>query len=148
MILDRGTCRILRKTSTTQPGGKPTWTAAVIHESYYGELSFETAPARPTERREETETGTRIRILQNRDIRNQDLAELSPFDGTTAKTAQYRILRAFHGTDESSGEPISDLTLSVAEKTVLPVSSTQTGTQTGGDTPTGDENPETGGDEG
>lgn len=115
MILDRGTCTIYRKTSTTPAGGKPTWTLAAIHEGYYGELAFETSPARPTDGREETETATRIRILQNRNIRNQDLAELVPFDGNSAKTEKYRIKRAYHGSDDDSGEPITDLTLEIAE---------------------------------
>ena len=75
MILDRGTCKIYRKTSTTPAGGKPTSTEAAFFESYYGELSFETAPSRPTERREETKTAARIRILQNRNIRDDDVAE-------------------------------------------------------------------------
>lgn len=116
MILDRGICRIYQKTSTTPKGGKPTGTLAAIHESYYGELSFETAPSRPTEKREDTQTATRIRILQNRAIRNQDVAALEPFDGTEVKTAYYRIIRAWHGDDSDSGEPISDLTLEVTEK--------------------------------
>ena len=116
MILDRGVCKIYRKTSTTPAGGKPTATVAVIHESYYAELNFETAPARPTERREDTKTATRVRILQNRGIRNEDVAELTPFDGTGAKTVKYRIARAWHGDDSESGEPISDLTLEVDER--------------------------------
>ena len=116
MILDRGICRICRKTSTTKPGGKPTYTEAVIHESYYGELAFETSPRRPTGMREETQTATRVRILQNRSIRNQDLAELTPFDGTEAKAELYRIARAYHGTDDQSGEAVTDLTLEVTEK--------------------------------
>ena len=116
MILDRGVCRIYHKTSTTPKGGKPTATVAVIHESYYGELSFETTPFRPTEKREDTRTAARVRILQNRDIRNDDVAELIPFDGTKVKPAYYRIARAFHGNDEDSGEPVSDLTLEITEK--------------------------------
>ena len=116
MILDCGTCKIYRKTSTTPAGGKKTHTLEEIHESYYGELSFETAPSRPTEGREETRTAARIRVLQCRGIRNDDVAELSPFDGTAAKTKKYRITRAWHGDDQDSGEPISDLTLEVDEK--------------------------------
>lgn len=116
MILDRGVCRIYHKTSTTPKGGKPTSTLAVIHESYYGELSFETAPSRPTERREDIRTAARVRILQNREIRNDDVAELTPFDGIRVRPVYYRITRAFHGIDEKNGEPISDLTLEVTEK--------------------------------
>ncbi len=116
MILDRGICRILRKNSTTPAGGKPTYDLETLHESYYGELSFETSPARPTEKREETQTATRVRILQHRGINNQDVAELQPFDGTSAKTEKYRIRRAYHGVDDQSGENITDLTLEVEEK--------------------------------
>ncbi len=116
MILDRGVCRILHKTSTTPCGGKPTATWAVIHESYYVELSFETAPARPTERREDTTTAARIRILQNRGSRNDDVAERTPSDGTEVKADYYRIARAWHGADDDSGEAVSDLTLEITEK--------------------------------
>ena len=116
MILDRGICRIYRKVSTTQPGGKPTSTLALIHQSYYGELAFETSPARPTEKREETQTAARVRILQHRGINNQDAAELAPSDGTPAKTQKYRIRRAYHGRDDENGEAITDLTLEVEEK--------------------------------
>lgn len=116
MILDRGICRILRKTSTTPAGGKPTYDLETLHESYYGELAFETSPARPTEKREETQTATRVRILQNRMINNQDVAELMPFDGTSTKTEKYRIRRAYHGTDDQNGEEITDLTLEVTDK--------------------------------
>ena len=116
MILDRGICRIFRKESTTQPGSKPAYELNLLHESYYGELAFETSPARPTEKREETQTATRVRILQNRQITNQDVAELMPFDGTSTKTEKYRIRRAYHGTDDQNGEEITDLTLEVTEK--------------------------------
>lgn len=116
MILDRGICRVYRKTSTTPKGGKPTSTLTAIHESYYAELAFETSPARPTEKREETQTATRVRILQNRRINNQDVAELIPFDGSDTKAEKYRIRRAYHGTDDQNGEEITDLTLEVEEK--------------------------------
>ena len=116
MILDSGTCKIYGKTSTTAAGSKPSSTLTEKFESYYGELSFETAPFRPTERREETKTAARVRILQCREIKNGDEADLTPFDGQEAKTVKYRIARAWHGTDDDSGEPITDLTLEVYEK--------------------------------
>jgi hypothetical protein len=152
MILDRGVCRILHKTSTTPSGGKPTATWAVIHESYYGELSFETAPARPTERREDTKTAARIRILQNRGIRNDDVAELTPFDGTEVKADYYRIARAWHGDDSDSGQPISDLTLEVTEKpniqkAVTPTQSTG-GSSSGSSAGSGSQAPEVSGNDG
>ena len=137
MILDRGICVIYRKTSTTPAGGKPTATLSAIHESYYGELSFETAPARPTENREETNTAARVRILQNRGIRNQDTAELIPFDGTQSKPQTYRITRAYHGTDSENGEQITDLTLEMDEKTTIAKAPAATQNGSGGTGSTG-----------
>lgn len=133
MILDRGICTVYRKTSTTPAGGKPTATWTAFHASYYGELSFETAPARPTENREETNTAARVRILQNRGIQNQDTAELVPFDGTNAKAGYYRITRAYHGTDGDNGEAITDLTLEITEKPdIQKAQPVQNGTGSGG----------------
>lgn len=116
MILDRGICKIYRQKSITPPGGKPKTEECLFHESYYGELNFETSPARPTEKREENQTAARIRILQNRYIRQTDVAELRPFDGTETNAERYRITRAWHGEDENSGEMISDLTLEAYTK--------------------------------
>lgn len=116
MILDRGLCRIYRRHDKTRPGDKPVYGEELIHEGYYGELDFETSPRRPTEGREETLTAARVRILQNRQIRNRDRAELTPFDGTEAAPEKYRITRAFHGTDDQNGEAITDLTLEVYGK--------------------------------
>lgn len=136
MILDRGTCRISRKVSTTQPGSKPTWTWETLFEGYYAELDFATSPARPSEGREDTETATRIRILQCRAIRNQDMVDLTPFDGTTVKTEKYRITRAWHGADGDTGEPISDLTLEVDE--MYPITIPTPAPATGGNGSGGD----------
>lgn len=119
MILDRGMCRVFRKTKTSGAGEKPAYSDVLIHESYYGELSFETAEAHPTERREETRTAARIRILQHRGIANHDRIELEPFDGTASPDGllRYEVTRAWHGDDEDSGEAISDLTLEADEGT-------------------------------
>ena len=113
MILDRGVCKVYHKVNSAQPGSKPTWTDVLFHTSYYGELSFETAPVRPTEYREEINTATRIRILQNRGINNHDRVDLEPFDGTEGPAKKYEVTRAYHGTDDESGELITDLTLEV-----------------------------------
>lgn len=119
MILDRGICRVYRKTKVSAAGEKPAWEDVLLHESYYGELNFETSAAHPTERREETRTAARIRILQNREIANHDRVELEPFDGTAdpEDLPRYEVTRAWHGDDEESGEAISDLTLEIDEGT-------------------------------
>lgn len=112
MILDRGICNVYHKTNTAEPGGKPVWSNVLIHTSYYAELSFETAPGRPTQYREEINTAARIRILQKRTIANHDRVQLTAFDGT-GESVMYEVTRAYHGQDDESGEAITDLTLEV-----------------------------------
>ena len=117
MILDRGICKVFRKTNTAEAGSKPTWTDGLFHESYYGELNFETAPARPTEHREEINTAARVRILQNRGINNHDRVKLIRFDSSQRPEDDevFEVTRAWHGKDEDSGEEITDLTLEVVK---------------------------------
>lgn len=112
MILDKGICSVYRKTNTAGPGAMPVYTDMLIHMSWYGELSYETAPARPTEGREEVRTDARVRILQNRSIANHDRVELVPTGGTVSR---YEVTRAYHGKDDDSGELITDLNLEVVE---------------------------------
>ena len=75
------------------------------YQSWYGELNFETAPVNAA-MQEGIEVSARIRVLQNRAITNHDIAILPD-----NPEQQYDITRAYHGTDEESGELISDLTL-------------------------------------
>lgn len=109
MILDKGICSIYQKVNTAGPGEMPVYQNQLLHQSWYGELSFETNPSRPTESREMIETDARIRILQNRQINNHDRAELSPASGGDPQP--FEIVRAFHGKDDESGELITDLSL-------------------------------------
>ena len=104
MILDKGICSIFTVGGTTF---SPTF--SLKHQSWYGELSFETAPSSPTEYREDVETSARIRIHQNRAINNKDALYFS--DQTAPDGDRYKITRAYHGIDEESGEQITDLTL-------------------------------------
>lgn len=117
MILDTGICKVYRKQNTASPGSKPVYENVLIHESYYGELNFETSPARPTENREEINTAARVRILQNRSIANHDRVKLLKFDSAERPESDelFEITRAWHGTDENSGERITDLTLEVVK---------------------------------
>ena len=110
MILDKGVCTIYRKVNTAAPGEKPRYTDEPYWESWYGELSFETREARPTDAREEIRTDARVRILQNRQINNHDLVKLEPLN---AEALTYEVTRAYHGSDDESGELITDLNLGV-----------------------------------
>lgn len=109
MILDKGICNIYQKVNTAGPGEMPVYQNQLIHQSWYGELSFETNPSRPTESREMIETDARIRILQNRQINNHDRAELALASGGDPQP--FEVTRAYHGADEESGELITDLSL-------------------------------------
>lgn len=110
MILDSGICRIIVREHAGEPGNMPALEDAETRcAGYYAELGFETSPAYPTRDRVERRTDARVRILQCRDIREDDVALLTPF--ASGAERRYRITRAYHGTDEESGEAITDLTL-------------------------------------
>lgn len=109
MILDSGIAIIHRVANISEPGEMPVEGTSEIYRSYFGELDFETSPARPTPGRKETETAMRIRVIQNRKIRNEMRVSLITEDGRTPPI--YEITRAFHGFDEDNGEAITDLTL-------------------------------------
>ena len=109
MILDSGICTVYQKVNIAAPGCMPEFVDQEIHVSSYGELSFETSPAWPTERREEIQTDARIRILQNRRITNHDRVKLTDFMGGNEQT--FEVTRAYHGSDPESGELITDLSL-------------------------------------
>lgn len=109
VILDSGICTVYRKINTAPDGAMPVFADQEIHCSSYGELAFETSPARPTERREEIQTDARIRILQNRQINNHDRVRLQAFTGDELGT--FEVIRAYHGSDFDSGELITDLSL-------------------------------------
>lgn len=112
MILDKGIATVYNKKNTAPPGWKPTFENVAVFQSWYGELSFATSEARPTERREEIRTDARIRILQCRSINEHDRVTLSPFGG---EDAFFEVTRAYHGRDDESGELITDLSLAVVQ---------------------------------
>jgi hypothetical protein len=111
MILDRGYCTIYTKINTATAGNMPAVSLGEIkHQSWYGELSFETTQAN-IGKQQETEISTRIRILQNRSVGTHDIAVLSSALPPPVGSVQFDILRAYHGVDDESGELITDLSL-------------------------------------
>ena len=112
MILDKGIATVFKKQNTAPPGRKPTFENVAVFQGWYGELSFATSEDRPTERREETRTDARIRILQCRSVNNHDRVTLSPFGG---EDAFFEVTRTYHGRDDENGELITDLSLVVVE---------------------------------
>ncbi len=113
MILDTGICSVFRETDAAQPGGMPRHQYALLTQSWYGELSFETSPARPTEGRQERRTDARIRIHQCREIRQNDIVALYQANALTNGAPAYRVTRAWHGLDDGGPTPVTDLSLEV-----------------------------------
>ena len=116
MILDSGICSVFRRQNIALSGEMPRPGFQLIGQSWFGELNFETSPNRPTEGRQELRTDARVRILQNREIKQNDvvvLRELPEFEQRGEDDAVFRITRAWHGTDESGTTPVSDLSLEV-----------------------------------
>lgn len=108
MILDKGIATVYRKRNTAAPGAKPTFTDEQFFQSWYGELGFETSSFFQTEKREEVKTDARVRVLQNREIKEHDRVTLEPLNGAPRA---YEVTRAAHYADRESGEMITDLNL-------------------------------------
>lgn len=113
MILDKGICSVFRKTDTAAAGDMPCPAYTLIYQSWYGELSFETSPSYPTEGRREHTTDARIRVLQCRAIRQNDVVVLEDVGTVPGAGPMYRITRAYHGSEDCV--PITDLSLEVTE---------------------------------
>ena len=113
MILDTGICSVFHAYDTAQPGEMPRKGYSLLCQSWYGELSFETSPVWATEGRNEQRVDSRIRILQNRAIAQDDVVVLAQVDDVASDAVIYRITRAFHGVDADGPTPITDLTLEV-----------------------------------
>ena len=116
MILDSGVCTVFHPQDLALSGEMPRPGSQFLTAGWYGELSYETTPARPTEGRRELKIDNRIRILQCRAIKQDDvvvLRELASFSERDADDVVYRIARAFHGTDDQTAVPITDLSLEV-----------------------------------
>lgn len=116
MILDTGICTVFRRYDTAEAGCKPVYGYRLLGKSWFKELNFETAPAWETEGRKSLRADARIRILQDRGIRQHDTVVLRDVDTVRdlpAGTPVYRILRAYHGQDDDGPTLISDLTLEV-----------------------------------
>ena len=117
MILDSGIMTVFRDTDANGTGaaGKvPVKAYANVYTGWYGELAFETSPAYPTEGRREKKTDARIRILQNRNVKQNDIVVLEMAASWSQRTTQpYKITRVYHGPDDTGAAQISDLSLEV-----------------------------------
>ena len=102
MILDTGICTVFHAYDTAQPGEMPRKGYSLLCQSWYGELS-----------RNEQRVDSRIRILQNRAITQDDVVVLAQVDDVASDAVIYRITRAYHGVDADGPTPITDLTLEV-----------------------------------
>lgn len=118
MILDTGICTMLRKSDIAGPGDLPEAAYAVIGKSWYGTINFETSPTWSTEGRLSQQTDARIRILQDRSLRQHDVVVLMDVNRITEVppgVPVYRITRIWHGEDDRGPTKISDLTLEVVQ---------------------------------
>lgn len=106
MILDSGICGVFSLGNSGAPGDLPCDALKIKMRSWYGELDYATTPARPDGMQEDAEISLRIRVHQSRAVTSHDVVifDASPDD-------QYDITRAYHGVDDESGQPITDLTL-------------------------------------
>lgn len=116
MILDSGICTVFRPTDVSEPGRMPVKTYAPLTCGWYGELSFQSSPTRQAEGRKEQQIDGKIRILQCREIKQNDVVILEACDDFTRRSegaVVYQVVRVYHGMDDDGPDPISDLSLEV-----------------------------------
>ena len=114
MILDDGICSVFSAKDGADAGEMPAPEYTLLYQSWYGELQFETSPAYPTDGRREQQTDQRVRVMQCRDIRQDDIAvllDVSALSDAPEGTPQYRITRCYHGFDDDGVTPITDMSL-------------------------------------
>ena len=111
MILDDGICTVFEMVDKAKPGFKPELQPVKKCMSWFGYMDFATAEAWPTEGREGTEITARIRIHQDRSITNRHVVVLEQTETIAPGMQQLEVVRAYHGNDDESGDPITDLTL-------------------------------------
>jgi len=114
VILDKGICTVFRAADAASAGDIPALEYTPLHRSWYGELSFETSPASPTEDRIDLQTDARIRVHQCRDIRQRDVVILRSLASWALRAPAdrvYTVERAYHGYDDDGPTAITDLTL-------------------------------------
>lgn len=110
MILDKGYCSVYRTENTAAPGDMPTEDLVLKFQSWYGELNFESSPV-DIGAQEGVIVANKIRVLQNRDITNHDVAVLSSVLPPLADAPRYNVVRAYHGIDDDNGQLITDMSL-------------------------------------
>lgn len=96
MLLDAGLCTVCTRGSRV---GDPLTEGS---SCWYGDLDYGSSPANGEYRIDEA-VERRIRILQDRTLTALHAIKI---DGDV-----YEIMRVYHGTDDESGQRISDLTL-------------------------------------
>ena len=108
MRLDSGVCTVFAKKDVSGEGEMPRYEYPIKSKSYYAELDFATSGSWTTQGREDVVIDARIRIAQNRAITQNDVVVLSDAS-EIGQGEHYAVDRAYHGMDEESGMPISDL---------------------------------------
>ena len=111
MILDNGICTVFEMVDKAEPGFKPDLQPVKKCMSWFGFLDFATAAAWPTESREEIEITARIRIHRDRTITNKHVVVLEEAETIEEGMQRLEVVRAYHGHDDESGDPITDLSL-------------------------------------
>lgn len=118
MILDSGILTVFRTVDTAEPGGMPDPSPSVIWRGWYGTRSFGGVRRDPTGHRPDTRIDEKVRILRFREVHAQDLVVLE--DVRASVRSPFFVIEDFyHGTDEESGEPVTDLYLRRFDRTVV-----------------------------
>lgn len=111
VILDSGILTVFERVDTSLRGAMPRYEYTKKAQGYYGELDFASGGTWTQQGREDVQIDARVRILQDRTITPKDVVVLCDADSLDRYAQRYEIERIYHGRDEESGEPISDISL-------------------------------------
>ena len=111
MILDSGICTVFGKQNVAGAGRLAVFEYVQKAKSWYGVRSFSTVPR--LQDREEISVSYSIRILQNMCVNNHDVVILDDVDAVDDQHTMYEVIRAFHGVEDFTGTPITDIDLEV-----------------------------------
>lgn len=114
MILDSGVCSIFERVNTAAPGFMPVYRFARKTAGWYGLRSFSSRPEYLRDK-EATTVALKIRILQDLSVTNLDTVVLADVEEVPADAVRYEVVRVYHGTDDQTGVPISDIDLEVVQ---------------------------------
>lgn len=113
MLLDSGIYTAFSVLNGAKPGEMPKRMYAKKACGWYGVKDFSSSPTYLQNEKKSVTVAVKIRIIMNIHVTNHDVIVLSDVATMPEDCTVYEVVRVWHGADEESGLPISDIDLEV-----------------------------------